>query len=144
MDRLILADNQAIFRTGAARLLILDDNISIIAQCDDLQRLASAVEAFRGAVILLASTLCADLRGIIAKAHSMDSRVILITENAEVIDDETAQLLDGLLCRSIAGIELIDCVRRVGRGQRCVQRTSTTSLQAADTVGTRVRDRLTP
>ena len=49
-----------------------------------------------------------------------------------------------MVCRSIAGPKLIDCVRRVGRGQRCVQRSNVSTLPVADTAGTRVRDRLTP
>jgi len=40
--------------------------------------------------------------------------------------------------------DLVDCVRRVGRGQRVVQRTNVTTMPAADSVGARVRDRLTP
>ncbi len=53
-------------------------------------------------------------------------------------------LLDGLLSRNVAGVELVECVRRVARGQRYVQRANVTTMQAADSVGTRVRDRLTP
>lgn len=144
MNRLILADNQAIFRAGAARVLVLEDDIRIVAQCDDLTRLASAIEGTRGAVILVASTLFPDLLKLVAKAHAADSRVILITENTEQIPDEIAALLDGSVCRNIAGSGLTDCVRRVGRGQRCLQRTNVTTMLAADTVGTSVRDRLTP
>ena len=36
MNRIILADNQAIFRAGAARVLALEDDMRIVAQCEDL------------------------------------------------------------------------------------------------------------
>ena len=49
-----------------------------------------------------------------------------------------------MIGRNINGPDLVDSVRRVARGERLLQRTSVTTLQAADTVGTRVRDRLTP
>ena len=144
MNRLILADNQAIFRAGAARVLALEGDIRIVAQCDDLNRLTSAVDAARGAVILVSSTLRPDLAALTTQAHALDSRVILIAENAEQISDSIATLLDGIICRNIAGPDLVDCIHRVGRGQRFLQRTNVTTMQAVDSVGTRVRDRLTP
>ena len=160
MIRLILADNQAIFRAGAARTLALEDDMRIVSQCDDLARLYSAIETSRNSVILLSSTLRPeprsdlkgdsgsnsklDLRNLLVRTAAADSRVILITENAEQIPDEVAGLLDGILCRNVTGSVLVDCVRCVGRGQRFVQRSNVTTMQAADTVGTRVRDRLTP
>jgi DNA-binding NarL/FixJ family response regulator len=160
MIRLILADNQAIFRAGAARTLALEDDMRIVSQCEDMPRLYSAIETFRNAVILLSSTLRPeprsdlkgdsgsnsrqDLRDLIVRTAAADSRVILITENAEQVPDELAGLLDGILCRNVTGSALVDCVRCVGRGQRFVQRSNVTTMQVADTVGTRVRDRLTP
>ena len=144
MNRLILADNQAIFRAGAARVLALEGDIRIVAQCDDLARLTSAIDGARGAVILVSSTLHPDLATLTTQAHALDSRVILIAENAEQISDSIATLLDGIICRNIAGPDLVDCIHRVGRGQRFLQRTNVTTMQAVDSVGTRVRDRLTP
>ena len=144
MNRLILADNQAIFRAGAARVLALEEDIRIVAQCDDLTRLAAAMDSFRGAVILVSSTLRPALPTLLPHARASDSRAILIIENNEHLSEETATLLDGIICRNIAGPDLIDCVRRVGRGQRCLQRANIATMQASDSVGTRVRDRLTP
>jgi DNA-binding NarL/FixJ family response regulator len=144
MNRLILADNQAIFRAGAARVLALEQELRIVAQCDDLARLAVAVEANRSAVILVASSLQPDLPTLLDQAHALDSRVILIAENAELVAERLVGELDGIVSRSVAGTELVDAVRRVARGQRCHQRTNVTTMQAADTVGSRVRDRLTP
>lgn len=144
MNRLILADNQAIFRAGAARVLTLEDDIRIVAQCDDLVRLAAAMEAFRGTFIFVASTLRPNLPTLIPQAHASDSRIILITENNEHLAEDAIALLDGIICRNIAGPDLIDCVRRIARGQRCLQPANVATMQAADSVGTRVRDRLTP
>jgi DNA-binding NarL/FixJ family response regulator len=54
------------------------------------------------------------------------------------------RLLDGVLFRNVPGVDLIDSIRRVAAGQRCVQHSNVTSILAQDTAGTRVRDRLTP
>jgi len=48
MNRIILADNQAIFRAGAARVLALEDDMRIVAQCEDMTKLWSAMESFAG------------------------------------------------------------------------------------------------
>ena len=172
MNRLILADNQAIFRAGAARTLALEDDMRIVCQCDDLARLDAAIEAARNAIILLSCTLhpdlksdsrdsrdskdskdilkqdlphdLHDLRDLLARIAAADSRVILITENHEQVSATLAGMVDGIVCRNVTGSVLIDCVRRVSRGQRFVQRSNLTTMPAADTVGARVRDRLTP
>jgi DNA-binding NarL/FixJ family response regulator len=144
MNRLILADNQAIFRAGAARVLALEDDMRIVAQCEDIAKLLVSIDALRGAIILVSSSLRPDFASLLSRTQLLGSRVILVTENGEQIADDIALLLDGVVCRSVAGTDLVDCVRRVARGQRYMQRTNVTTMQATDSVGTRVRDRLTP
>jgi DNA-binding NarL/FixJ family response regulator len=144
MNRLILADNQAIFRAGAARVLALEDDMRIIAQCEDMAKLFVAIDNFRASTVLVSSSLHPDFTALLTRTQALGSRVILVTENTEQIPDDVVLLLDGVVCRSIPGIDLLDCVRRVARGQRYIQRTNVTTMQTADSVGTRVRDRLTP
>ncbi|WP_213805023.1 response regulator transcription factor [Granulicella sp. dw_53] len=144
MIRIILADNQAIFRAGAARVLALEEDVRIVAQCDDPGRLNLAIEAHHGAVVLVSSTLHLDIPAFIVQARALESRLVLVIENTETIPDELCSSLEGVVCRNISGPDLVDCIRRVARGQRWVQRTNVTTMQIADTVGTRVRDRLTP
>jgi DNA-binding NarL/FixJ family response regulator len=144
MNRLILADNQAIFRAGAARVLSLEDDMRIAAQCEDMAKLFAAIDTLRGSVILVSSSLRPDLKDLLARTRSAGSRIILVTENAEQVAEDMAGLFDGILSRNVPGTALVDCVRRVAQGQRYVQRSNVTTMQAADSVGTRVRDRLTP
>jgi DNA-binding NarL/FixJ family response regulator len=35
MQRIILADTQAIFRTGMARVLAMEEDLRVVAQCAD-------------------------------------------------------------------------------------------------------------
>jgi DNA-binding NarL/FixJ family response regulator len=144
MNRLILADNQAIFRAGAARVLALEDDMRIAAQCEDAAKLFTAIDALRGSVLLVSSSLRLDLKDLIARARSAGSRLIFVTENMELVAEEVAGLFDGVLSRNVPGTVLVDCVRSVSQGQRFVQRSNVTTMQAADSVGARVRDRLTP
>jgi DNA-binding NarL/FixJ family response regulator len=144
MNRLILADNQAIFRAGAARVLALEDDMRIAAQCEDAEKLFAAIDTLRGSVLLISSSLRLDFPDILARVRSAGSRIILVSENTEQVAEDVAVLCDGILCRNVPGTVLVDCVRRVAQGQRFVQRSNVTTMQAADTVGARVRDRLTP
>jgi len=144
VNRIILADNQAIFRAGAARVLVLEDDMRIVAQCDDLARITSALEAYRGAILLLAASLQLDAAAVIARARAVGSRAILIAENGSEIADGLSRSLDGVIFRNVSGTDLVDCIRRVAGGQRCLQHSNVTSILAQDAVGARVRDRLTP
>jgi DNA-binding NarL/FixJ family response regulator len=144
MKRIILADNQAIFRAGAARVLALEEDMRIVAQCDEPTRLLNAVETHRGAFLVTSMTVTVDMPGLIARAQTAGSRTILIAENGAEVADSLAGGVEGILFRNVAGTELIDCIRRVAAGQRCVAKSNVTSIAAQDTVGARVRDRLTP
>src|SRR6185312_4080157 len=144
MNRLILADNQAIFRAGAARVLALEDDMRIVAQCEDAAKLFSAIDSFRGSVALVSTSLNLDVAALVSHTQPLGSRVILVTENAEHVAESIAQLFDGIVSRNVPGPDLVDCVRRVARGQRYLQHSNVTTMHAADNVGARVRDRLTP
>lgn len=144
MNRIILADNQVIFRAGAARILALEEDMRLVAQCEDVAKLWSALESLRGSVLLVASSLRLEFIALTERARNMGSRVILIAENHEQVADDLVAILDGVVCRNINATDLIDGVRRVSRGQRYMQRANVTAIHSTDSVGTRVRDRLTP
>jgi DNA-binding NarL/FixJ family response regulator len=144
MNRIILADNQAIFRAGAARVLALEDDMRIVAQCEDLVRISSALDAHPGAILLFSSSLQLDVHTLVAQARLNNSRTIMVAENGAEVADVILRLLDGVVFRNVPGPELLDCMRRVGSGQRCVQPSNVMSILAQDSAGARVRDRLTP
>lgn len=144
MNRIILADNQVIFRAGAARILALEEEIRLVAQCEDLAKLWSALESLRGTILLVASSLHPDVPALVERAKSMGSRVILVAENNEQVPERLVSLLDGIVCRNVSGIDLVDAIRSVAQGQRYMQRANVTAIHSTDSVGARVRDRLTP
>ena len=144
MNRIILADNQAIFRAGAARVLALEDDLRIVAQCEDLTRLSHALDANRNVILLLSASMQLDVQAVIAHAQATGSRTILVAENGVEVGEDLVGALDGVLFRNVPGVDLIDSIRRVAAGQRCVQHSNVTSILAQDTAGARVRDRLTP
>lgn len=145
MNKIILADNQAIFRAGAARVLATEDDMRIVAQCEDAARLIHAVESFRSTITVFASSLRMDLGDVLKRISSFGSRSVLVVENGEEVSSEILGKLDGVVDRAIGGFDLVDCLRRVARGERCTRLFHASKQPlAADTVGLRVRNRLTP
>ena len=47
MLKIILADNQAIFRAGAAKVLAVEDDFRVVAQADNKEKLEMALTNFR-------------------------------------------------------------------------------------------------
>jgi DNA-binding NarL/FixJ family response regulator len=144
MNRLILADNQAIFRAGAARMLALEEDMHIVSQCEDMTQLLSAMDEFSGGTAVVGSSLKPDLKVLVDRAKRLGSRVILVTENAEQIPESIVLQLDGIVSRNVGISELLECVRQVVRGGRYIQPSNMANMQTSDNVGAKVRDRLTP
>ncbi len=144
MNRLILADDQVIFRAGAARVLALEDDMRIVAQCDDPAKLVGTVEGFRASIVIFSSGLKLDLAALMNAVKEAGSRAVLIVEKGETISADLSSKVHGMVTRGVTGADLVDCVRRVARGQRCIQAATVTAMQPQDSVGERVRDRLTP
>ena len=61
MIKIILADSQAIFRAGTAKVLATDEDLRIIAQCADLDRMNHAINTFPGSIVVFAASLRPDL-----------------------------------------------------------------------------------
>ena len=83
MNKIILADSQAIFRAGTAKVLAMDEDLRIIAQCTDLDRMHHAITTFPGSIVLFAASLRPDLTQLRILLESTGSRGIVIAENNE-------------------------------------------------------------
>jgi len=145
MNKIILADNQAIFRAGTAKILAIEDDFRIIAQCGDPVRLYQVMETFRGATLIFASSLKLNILQLMARVRSTGGRAVVIAENHEPIQPFLADGVNGAVHRSVSGPSLIECMRRVMHGERGVIANGCQgTAQEDDPVGIRVRDRLTP
>jgi DNA-binding NarL/FixJ family response regulator len=142
MNQIILADEQAIFRAGAARTLALEEDMRIVAQCDDAAKLRVAIDSYRFAIVIYSTTL-GDLAGVLAQAKDSRCPVVAVAGKDEPIAPVLAAQLAGLIGRSMSAPELIETVRRVARGQRGVHLVASTAAPQ-DSVGARVLARLTP
>ena len=145
MNRIILADSQAIFRAGTAKVLATDEELRIIAQCADLDRMYHAIMTFPGAIVLFASSLQPDLTRLRMLLETTNSRGIVIAENHETATNYLQQGFRGVVFRGVTAQALVECVHRVAAGEFWVPpQLVQPSLPEEDLVGARVRDRLTP
>ena len=145
MNKIILADSQAIFRAGTAKVLAMDEDLRIIAQCTDLERMQHAITTFPGSIVLFASSLRPDLARLRILLESTGSRGIVIAENNEATASYLQQGFRGVVYRSVTGPTLVECVRRVAAGETWLPpQLMQVDSPEDDMVGTRVRDRLTP
>jgi DNA-binding NarL/FixJ family response regulator len=145
MNKIILADSQAIFRAGTAKVLAMDEELRIIAQCTDIERMHHAISTFPGSIVLFAASLRPELTRLRVMLDAMGSRGIVIAEH----DDSASGFLQmgfrGVVFRSVTGPALVECVRRVAAGETWVPpHLMQPDSPEEDMVGTRVRDRLTP
>jgi len=145
MNKIILADSQAIFRAGTAKVLAMDEDFRIIAQCADLERMMHAITSFPGAIVLFASSLRPDTNRLRMVLESVGSRAIVIAENNESAAAYVHQGFRGVVFRNVTGSSLVECVRRVASGDTWTPpQLQVAEVAEEDMVGTRVRDRLTP
>ena len=144
MNRIIVADDQAIFRAGTARVLAMEEDMRIIAQCEDGARLRTAIQSFRSSLVIFSTGLGLDLAVTLGQLEAAGSKAILVVDKNEEVAPALVDRLDGMVGRSVTGPQLVECVRRVARGGRCVQRGTVAAMPEVDLVGARVRDRLTP
>ena len=95
-------------------------------------------------MVVFASALATDLGATLTLLGEAGSFGVLVAEKGEIVADAQLSRLYAVIGRSTTGPELIGCVRRVATGQRCTPRATVTTMPVQDTVGVRVRDRLTP
>ena len=141
--QVILADNQVIFRTGVARVLALEEDIQIIAQCSDLERLQEAVGSLRKSIVVFPSSITSDLHSLLDWIEQAGSRSVIILEHDTVLEDSLALRIEGIVLRSVAAPQLVDCLHRVNAGERSIQRAKVKSMPSPDRVGVMVLQRLT-
>ena len=142
--QIVLADNQAVFRAGVARVITRETPFRIVAQCQSQEQLHEAIGEFREALVIFPNSFGADVGLLLDRISGADSRSLIILEHGATLD---AQLMDramGVVLRSVRASKLVDCLRRIDAGRRWVQESVEISPEKADQVGQRVLNRLTP
>jgi DNA-binding NarL/FixJ family response regulator len=145
MNKILLADNQELFRIGIARILASEEDFHLVAQCADLERLLLSVDAYRPTIVVFASALRPEYQDLMAHVKAAGSRAVVIAENGEPAHSFIAHDIRGVVYRNTTGQELVACVQGVIKGYWSIERVGEAmGLDEEASLGTRVRDRLTP
>jgi DNA-binding NarL/FixJ family response regulator len=142
--QIILADNQAIYCTGIVRVLMIEPGIHVVAQCMDLEQLQEAVGRLHVSIVIFPSSITRDLHRLLDCIEQAGSRSVMILEHDATLDESAAKRLEGVVLRSVAGPQLVDCLHRVAAGERYMQRAVVKTMPISDHAGAKVAKRLTP
>jgi DNA-binding NarL/FixJ family response regulator len=141
MLKIILADNQAIFRTGAAKVLAVEDDLRIVAQAENTEKMMMALEKFHATVMIFGVET---LPTVVETARKFKTKLVAIAETGQDSRHYLTNGVHGVIYRNVSGEALVQCVRKVSKGETWVQDTQESKETAEnDLVGARVRDRLT-
>jgi DNA-binding NarL/FixJ family response regulator len=144
MLKIILADNQAIFRTGVAKVLAVEDDLRIVAQAETAEKMTMAVEKFHASVMIFAADMHSSLQVVVDAARKFKTKLVVIADSGQDSRHYLANGVHGVIYRNVSGESLVQCVRKVNKGETWVQDTHESKETAEnDLVGARVRDRLT-
>jgi DNA-binding NarL/FixJ family response regulator len=81
---------------------------------------------------------------VLNSIEAFGSKSVVIVEHGDKLDAIIADRVSGVVLRSVAGSQLVDCLRRVAIGERSIQQVQLKKQPSHDRVGARVLERLTP
>src|SRR5260370_13450102 len=121
MVKMMLADNQASFRAGIAKVLAVEDEMRIVAQAQTPEKMLMALDKFRDAVLVVAAGVHNDFAAIVQAAVRAKTRVVVLADTGESAQRHMANGAHGVVYRNVTSAALVDCVRKVARGETWVQ-----------------------
>ena len=143
MINVIIADHQAIFRAGVAKVLAVEDDVRIVGQPQSPEQMLNALEHLRTHVLLISTTFLPVFIEIQEMAARHSTAILVLAENGEEAAAFVAMGVQGVVYRSVNGATIVDAVRRLARGETFVHSPNSAVTEISeDLVGTRVRDRL--
>jgi len=120
--RIILADSEAIFRVGIAKICTVESDLEVVAQTESLPQTLEAVATTAADVILFETGLSptpVEAVSEIARRALPGAKLVLVTQRAG--EGETVEFLRrgvrGIVTRAISPELLLRCVRKVAAGE---------------------------
>ena len=143
MINVIIADHQAIFRAGIAKVLAVEEDIRIVGQPPSQEHLLNALERLRAHIVILASSFVSVLPEVQELGQKHGIAVLMLCDNTETASDFMRMGVQGVIYRSASGNLVVEAVRRISRGESFLQGPASSEMEInEDMVGARVRKRL--
>ena len=154
MNKVILADSQAIYRVGIRKIFALEDDLRVVAQADSIENLMAAIARYPTDVVLMEGGLLTGAINAIPEVLKLAPDVKLIVQAVSNDESQTVELyrrgVRGIISRSISPDLLVRCVRRIAAGETWIDNQSVNWVidayrsQAAALVSPRTQPRLSP
>jgi len=142
MINIIIADHQAIFRAGVAKILAVEDDLRIVGQPVTLEQLLMCIEKLRARVLVISSGFTSEMEDILKLARRQGIAMLMLADSTEIAARYREAGIQGVVYRSVPGDRMVEAVRRVARGESYFQLPGIGPDPSEDFVGRRVRDRL--
>ena len=141
MQNVIIADDQEMYRAGVAEFLSRNDEFRLVAQLSHLELLLVALAVNRGALVITAASLVADLDGLVRAAGAANCRVLLVAEDADSPARYRSSGVAGIIQRSTSAAALVQTMRRIQAGRETLM-VASEQPTPEDCVGVQAADRL--
>ena len=118
--RILLADQQAIFRAGLRKIFAVEDDIRVVGQAESLDQTLASAGKFAADVVIFEAALAPDPAEAVTEflRKARESRVIVVTEQPD--QELTLECLrrgaHAVISREIEPDALVECVRKVAAG----------------------------
>lgn len=142
MINILIADHQAIFRAGIAKIMAVEDDLRVVGQPVTLEQLRMCIDKLRARVLVVSSGFTGQLEEIQELARQSRIALLMLADSAEAASRYRDAGIAGVVYRSVTGDRMVEAVRRVARGESYFQVNGVCSDPSEDVVGMRVRDRL--
>jgi DNA-binding NarL/FixJ family response regulator len=113
MYRIIVADDQEVYRAGTVALLERSADRPVIAEHSDWTGLIESLSENDAAVIIVSVSLVRDMGELIAHARKAKGRALLIAEDWDSLNRYRSTGAAGAMHRSASASLLLDTVRRI-------------------------------
>jgi DNA-binding NarL/FixJ family response regulator len=119
--RVIVADQQAIFRAGLRKIFALEDDIRVVGQAETLAQTQSAVAKFSADILIFESALAPNPVEAVSELLRQNPklRVVVVTPgpDEELTLDLFRRGAHGIVSREVEPELMVDCLRKVVAGE---------------------------
>jgi DNA-binding NarL/FixJ family response regulator len=140
--RVVVADTQAIFRAGLRKIFAVEDDIRVVGQAETLTQTLAAAKRFSADILLLEAALTPNPADVVSELLRQWPGVRLVIVTTDPDQELTLELFrrgaHGVVSREVEPELLVDCVRKVSKGNSWLDdRATQWVLEAYRTQGTR-------
>ncbi len=115
MNKIIVADNQELYRIGVVELLSKRAEFGTIIQISDLKSLVIFVASNQPLIVIASTSLVPEPEHLVLRAREAGSRVLLVADDSNSLSRYRSARAADVVHRNTTGVGLIESLRRTQR-----------------------------